>query len=83
MVTPAITTRLDPDALVLSPGAPAGFSPESSPELRHHVAAHGVVVPIAVRRLSDRTYEILAWPHVWTRRAPARCRRCPSRSWRI
>ena len=65
MATPPVTTMLSPDALVVSPRAPAGFSPASSPELRRHVAVHGVVVPIAVRRLSDRTYEILAWPHVW------------------
>ena len=65
MATTALTTALHPDALVISPCAPAGFSPTSSPELRRHVAVHGVVVPLPVRRLSDHTYEILAYPHVW------------------
>ena len=65
MATPPVTTTLSPDALVVSPRAPAGFSPTSSPELRRHVAAHGVVVPLPVRRLSDHTHEILAYPHVW------------------
>ena len=65
MATPPVTTTLSPDALVVSPHAPAGFSPTSSPELRHHVAAHGVVVPLPVRRSSDHAYEILAYPHVW------------------
>ena len=65
MATSPITTRLSPDALVMSPRAPAGFSPSSSPALRRHVAAHGVVVPLPVRRLSDDTYEVLAYPHVW------------------
>ena len=65
MATPPVMTSLSPDALVLSPRAPTGFSPASSPELRRHVAAHGVAVPLPVRRLSDHTYEILAYPHVW------------------
>ena len=65
MATSSVTTTLNPDALVVSPRAPAGFSPASSPELRRHVAAHGVVVPLPVRPLGDDTYEILAWPHVW------------------
>ena len=65
MATPPVTTTLSPDALVVSPRAPAGFSPASSPELRRHVAAHGAVVPLPVRRLNDHTYEILAYPHVW------------------
>ena len=56
---------MSPDVLVVSPRAPAGFSPESTPELRRHVAAHGVVVPLPVRPLGDHTYEILAYPHVW------------------
>ena len=50
---------------MVSPRAPAGFSPASSPELRRHVAAHGVVVPLPVRPLGDGAYEILAWPQVW------------------
>ena len=65
MATSAVTTTLNPNALVVSPRAPAGFSPASSPELRRHVAAHGVVVPLPVRPLGDGAYEILAWPHVW------------------
>ena len=65
MATPPVVTSLSPDALVVSPRAPAGFSPASSPELRRHVAAHGVVVPLPVRPLGDNTYEILAYPHVW------------------
>jgi len=65
MAAPPLTTTLSPDALVLSPHAPAGFSPASSPELHRHIATHGVVVPLPVRRLSDHTYEILAYPQVW------------------
>ena len=65
MATTALTTALHPDALVVSPRAPAGFSPASSPELRRHVAAHGVVVPLPVRPLGDGAFEILAWPQVW------------------
>ena len=65
MATSAVTTTLNPDALVVSPRAPAGFSPASSPVLRRHVAAHGVVVPLPVRPLGNGAYEILAWPHVW------------------
>ena len=65
MATTAVTTTLSPDALVVSPRAPAGFLPESSPELRRLVATHGVVVPIPVRPLGDETYEILAWARVW------------------
>ena len=65
MATSAVTTTLNPDALVVSPRAPAGFSPASSPVLRRHVAAHGVVVPLPVRPLGDGAYEILAWPQVW------------------
>ena len=65
MATSAITTTLSPNALVLSPRAPAGFSSASSPELRHHVATHGVVVPLPVRPLGDDTYEILAYPEIW------------------
>ena len=65
MATSAVTTTLHPDALVVSPRAPAGFSPTSSPELRRHIAAHGVVVPLPVRPLGDDAYEILAWPQVW------------------
>ena len=65
MATSPVTTTLSPDALVVSPHAPAGFSPASSPELRRHVAAHGVVVPLPVRPLDDHTHEILAYPHVW------------------
>ena len=65
MATPPLTTTLSPDALVVSARAPAGFSPTSSPELRRHVAADGVVVPLPVRPLGDHTHEILAYPHVW------------------
>ena len=65
MATSPVTTTLNPNALVPSVLAPAGFSPASSPELRRHVAAHGIVVPIPVRPLDDHTYEILAWPQVW------------------
>ena len=65
MASSAVTTTLNPDALRVSPRAPAGFSPASSPELRRHVAAHGVVVPLPVRPLGNDTYEILAWPQVW------------------
>ena len=65
MATSAVTTTLNPDALVVSPRAPAGFSPASSAVLRRHVAAHGVVVPLPVRPLGDGAYEILAWPQVW------------------
>ena len=65
MATSPVTTTLSPDALLPSAHAPTGFSPASSPELRRHVATHGVVVPIPVRPLDNRTYEILAWPHVW------------------
>ena len=65
MATSAVTTTLNPDALVVSSRAPAGFSPASSPALRRHVAAHGVVLPLPVRPLGDNTYEILAWPQVW------------------
>ena len=65
MATSPVTTTLSPDALVPSAHASAGFSPASSPELRRHVAAHGVVVPIPVRPLGAGAYEILAWPQVW------------------
>ena len=65
MATSPVTTTLSTDALVPSAHAPAGFSPASSPELRRHVAAHGVVVPIPVRPLGADAYEILAWPQVW------------------
>ena len=65
MAASPVTTTLSPDALVPSAHAPAGFSPASAPELRRHVAAHGVVVPIPVRPLDAGTYEILAWPQVW------------------
>ena len=64
MAISPVTTTLSPNALVPSAHAPTGFSPASSPELRRHVAAHGVVVPIPVRPLDDHTYEILAWPQV-------------------
>ena len=60
MATSSVTTTLNPDALVVSPRAPAGFSPASSPEFRRHDAAHGVVVPLPVRPIGDDTYEILA-----------------------
>ena len=65
MATPPVTTTLSPDALVVSPRAPTGFSPSSSPELRRHVSAEGVVVPLPVRPLGDDTYEVLAYPQVW------------------
>ena len=53
------------EQLSLSSARPDGYVPQPTPALQQRIVKHGVLEPIAVRRLADQRYEILTHPTSW------------------
>lgn len=53
------------EQLTLSPARPKGYVPQPTPALQQCITRYGVLSPIAVRPIADRSYEILTHPTTW------------------
>ena len=49
----------------MSSARPDGYVPQPAPALQQRIVKHGVLEPIAVRRLAGQRYEILTHPTSW------------------